>query len=128
MLKPLQAALPALLASFALGMGTDDLKLTLSAKGWYQAGYIGKSSDTLGGTYYYDHNYINSPGAQFTILSDIGEHWQGAMGFGGNEIQSPQGRPSNAQSRPTFNEVGFRYYVTQAKLSYHHGEKDSPLF
>jgi hypothetical protein len=124
----LRVSVSTLLASFALGIAKDDLKLTLSAKSWYQAGYIAKSSDTLAGNYYYDHNYINSPGAQFTILSDIGENWQGAMGFGGNEIQSPQGRPSNAQSRPLFNEVGFRYYVTQAKLSYHYGEKASPLF
>lgn len=117
-----------LLSAFAAYGAMDDLKLTLSAKGWYQAGYIARSSDTLAGSYYYDDNYINSPGAQFTILADIGEHWEGAMGFGGNEIQSPQGRPSNAQSRPIFNEVGFRYYVTQAKLAYHYGDKASPAF
>ncbi len=129
MIKNFYISLLTLLVTFAISNGEDNLKLKLSGKGWYQAGYIGSSSDTVGNSkYYYDNNYINSPGAQFTILSDIGESWDGAMGFGGYEIQSPQGRPSNAQSRPVFNEVGFRYYVTQAKLAYHYGEKASPLF
>jgi hypothetical protein len=94
----------------ALAEGADALKLKLSGKGWYEFGRVMSSSDTLVTKYNYNDNFIHSPGAQFTILAEIGEHWNGAMGFGGYETQAPQGGVANSVQRKS--ETGFKVYVT----------------
>lgn len=120
------------MSGILFGGTIDDIKLKLSAKGWYQAGVIGHSSDTAAAVPESDHNYnnnfISSPGGQFTVLANIGDHWQGAMGFGGYEIQTPQGNIASEKKPQTYSEVGFRPYVTQAMLAYHYGDKETPLF
>ena len=105
--------------------GADASRLRLSGKGWYQFGRVMHSSDTLVSTYDYNDNFVHSPGAQFTILADIGAHWDGAMGLGGYSTQDPQGGIYNSQQRK--NEVGFQVYVTQAKFAYTLGDKEAPL-
>jgi hypothetical protein len=83
------------------------------------------SSDTLVGQYDYNGNFIHRPGAQFTVLADLGEHWDGAMGLGGFETQDPQGGIFNSTQRKS--ETGFKVYVTQANFAYTLGAKDAPL-
>jgi hypothetical protein len=103
-----------------------DSRLRLSGKGWYQFGRIMHSTDTLDATYNYNGNFQHSPGAQFTILADIGEHWDGAMGLGGYATQDPQGGVYNSTQRK--NEIGFQVYVTQADFSWSPGSKEAPPF
>jgi hypothetical protein len=109
----------------AWGIDADNLRLKLSGKGWYQFGKVMHSSDTLVGQYDYNGNFIHRPGAQFTILADLGEHWDGAMGLGGFETQDPQGGIYNSTQRKS--ETGFKVYVTQANFAYTLGAKDAPL-
>lgn len=110
----------------AAAHGVDGLKLRLSGKGWYQFGRIMQSSDTLVSKYNYNDNFIHSPGAQFTILADIGGNWSGAMGIGGYETQAPQGAVYNSQQ--TKRELGFKVFVTQANFAYTYGDREAPPF
>jgi hypothetical protein len=107
------------------GASLDGLKLKLSGKGWYQFGRVMRSSDTLVGKYNYNDNFIHSPGAQFTIHADIGEHWDGAMGLGGFESQMPQGDVLTSQQRKR--EIDFHVYITEANFAYSLGDKAAPL-
>lgn len=113
------------LCQVAMAEGPDALKLKLSGKGWYEFGRVMSSSDTLVSKYNYNDNFIHSPGAQFTILAEIGERWDGAMGMGGYETQAPQGSVANSVQRKS--ETGFKVYVTQANFSHTLGDKSAPL-
>jgi hypothetical protein len=117
--------IPLLLAAAVSGASKDGLKLKLSGKGWYEFGRVMRSSDTLISQYDYNDNFIHSPGAQFTILADISEHWDGAMGLGGFESQDPQGGIFNSQQRKR--EIGFNVYITQANFAYTLGAKEAPV-
>ncbi|MDB5104414.1 MAG: hypothetical protein JWP91_2103 [Fibrobacteres bacterium] len=127
--RPLKALcmLPtiAALAQACWGASLDGLSLKLSGKGWYGFGRVMHSSDTLVSLYNYNGNYIHHPGAQFTVLADIGEHWDGAMGMGGYESQDPQGGVYNSTQRKS--ETGYKVFITQAKFAYTLGAKEAPL-
>ena len=109
----------------AFGETADSLRLKLSGKGWYEFGRVMHSSDTLIGQYNYNGNFINRPGAQFTVLADLGPHWDGAMGLGAHQSQDPQGSVYNSTQRKS--ETGLEVYVTQAKFAYTVGDKAAPL-
>jgi hypothetical protein len=103
----------------------EGLNLKLKGKGWYQFGRIMHSSDTLVSQYNYNDNFIHSPGAQFTIIADMGEHWDGAMGLGGYQSQDPQGGIFNSTQRKS--ELGFNVFITEAKFAYSLGDKQAPV-
>lgn len=98
----------------------EGLQLNLSGKGWVEFGRVMHSSDTLVSRYNYNDNFIERPGAQFTILAQMGDHWDGAMGLGGYQSQDPQGGIYNSTQRKS--ETGFNVYITQAKFAYTLGE------
>ncbi len=122
--NPAQAADTAQAGDAVAVASGGGLSLKLSGKGWYQFGRVMHSSDTLVSQYNYNDNFIHRPGAQFTVLADIGEHWDGAMGLGGYETQDPQGGIFNSAQRKS--ETGFKVYITQAKFAYTLGDKAAP--
>ncbi|MDB5051578.1 MAG: hypothetical protein JWO30_4649 [Fibrobacteres bacterium] len=123
--RPVLAAALGILAQTTWGVSADGLSLKLSGKGWYEFGRVMHSSDTLVGQYNYNGNFVHRPGAQFTVLADMGEHWDGAMGLGGYETQDPQGSVFNSTQRKI--ETGFKVYITQADFAYTLGAKEAPL-
>lgn len=123
-MRAIMPLLLTLLAGALSGAQAEGARLKLSGKGWYEFGRVMRSSDTLSSKYDYNDNWIHSPGAQFTILADIGEHWDGAMGLGGYESQDPQGGIFNSQQRKS--ETGFNVYITEANFAYTLGDKQAP--
>jgi hypothetical protein len=104
--------LPAVL--LCLSAPAQGAELTLKSCGWYDLGRIMQSSDTIRPLPNYNGNWLESYGAHFTVFSDIGAHWEGAVGIGGFQIHTAQG--STQEVRQT--KKKFIPLVTQARLSY----------
>jgi len=109
-----------------------DIDVKLHSRVWYDLGVIGKQSDTIttGQDNNFNGSFITNVGAQFTFKAAISEHLAGAMGIGVFQPASPQAKPVNGSTASaSFHKakIGFQPYVTQAKLAYFLGGKDSPL-
>jgi len=105
-------------------MGEDATKLYLRGGGWYQFGQVVHSTDTLNATLNYNNNWYQNSGAQFTVIADIGENLQGAMGLGGKQFHATQGKViNNAKVNP-----GFAPYITEARISYFTGSRENSPF
>jgi hypothetical protein len=105
----------------------EEAKLYLKGSGWYQFGRIMHSTDTLNPVFNYDGNWEQNSGAQFTVIADIDEHMQGAMGLGGMQFHSAQGTPYNAANNALFT-FGFAPYITEARMTYFFGEREHSPF
>lgn len=92
----------------------DAAKLYLKGSGWFQFGQILHSSDTLSSNFNYNDNWVQNSGAQFTVIADIDENLQGAMGLGGLQIHNAQGTIQKAREMS----LGFSPYITQARLTW----------
>lgn len=101
----------------------DATKLKLNGKGWYQFGRIMHSTDTLVEEFNYQGNWNHGSGAQFTVVADIDENWQGAMGLGGFQFHNPQG----SVSKTALSNLGFAPYITEGRVTYTTGPRgESP--
>lgn len=100
----------------------EQAKLYLKGSGWFQFGKVMQSSDTTNPVYNYNDNWLQTSGAQFTVLADIDEHLQGAMGLGGMQFHTQQGIPSTAAQTA----IGFVPYITEARFTYFSGPRESP--
>jgi hypothetical protein len=99
-------------------------KLQMKGSGWYQFGQIVHSSDTLNPLFNYNKNWITNYGAQFTVLADVEDHFQGAIGLGGLQQHTPQGDNANAYQTT----LVFTPYITQARFSYYSDTRESSPF
>ncbi len=100
----------------------ESAKLHLQGKGWFQVGRIMHSSDTLSPGYNYNNNWHQGSGSQFTVMADIDENLQGAMGLGGFQFHGPQGTVLGAtQINP-----GFEPFITEARFTYFMESRENP--
>jgi hypothetical protein len=105
----------------------DASSVRVMGLGWTQMGRIMHVTDTLGGAgqgVNLNGNWLQSNGAQFTAVAAIGDHIEGAFGFGGQQIYHSQG---NAKQQRTMRFV-FQNYIAQARVTYYQGERERPDF
>lgn len=101
----------------------DDIaSIRLNGSGWFQGGRIMHSSDTLNPLYDYNGNWNQNFGGQFTVIADIDERLQGALGLGGYQMHTPQGDVTASS------QAGFVFvpYITEARFTYSGGEPADP--
>jgi hypothetical protein len=101
-----------------------DVTIRLKSSAWFEVGRVMHSTDTLNALYNYNDNWLQSVGAQFTIIADIGETMQGAMGLGGFQNQSQVGTIIHSQAAS----IGFERYVTEARCSFFLPDRKKSLF
>lgn len=104
-----------------LAHAQEDVRLKLNGSGWLQFGRVMHSSDTLDRTYNYNDNWFQSSGAQFTVLADIDQNWEGAMGLGGFQVHNGQGTEFSALTTS----LGFSPFITEARITYFLDDKES---
>lgn len=102
----------------------EGAKLYLKGSGWFQFGRVMHSSDTLQPRYNYNDNWTQNSGAQFTVMADVDENLQGAMGLGGFQFHTPQGVVTSASQAA----LGFAPYITEARFTYFMDNRESPPF
>ena len=100
----------------------------IHGQAWTESGRIMKSSDTLGTTSRkiesldLSGNWLQSAGAQFTAIADLGSNLEGAFGFGA--IRATQ---SLGQGQFSYLAISlFQNFITQARLTYFQGDRDAP--
>lgn len=99
---------------------------------WTEIGRIGKSTDSLQAAIAPPNNVINfsktwmySAGAQATVYADLGEHWDGAFGYGAYQVSHSQGT-FHGSNQPSFLAISmFQNFVTQARITYYSEQKSS---
>ncbi len=98
--------------------------LMLKSKGWYDIGRIMASTDSIRPLPNYNGNWLESFGAHFTVFSDIGQHWEGAMGIGGFQTHTAQSSVKKVmQTKKVFIPI-----VTQAQFTYRYDKKSDTPF
>lgn len=109
-------------AAACQAVAQDGAKLYLKGSGWFQFGRVMHSSDTLNPLYDYNDNWQQSSGAQFTVVADIDEHMQGAMGLGGFQFHTPQGTSTTSFQAA----LGFAPFITEARFTYFMESRENP--
>jgi len=109
------------LVSLALGcLGASALAAVpfqLHGKGWLESGRVMKSSDTL--QYDLNGSWLQTTGAQFTTVADLGEGWEAAFGFGAYQVNHSLASTPSDQNKPKFLSITLnKAFVTEARLSY----------
>lgn len=96
--------------------------LKFHAKTWTDVGRIMHSTDTLQQNY--NGNWQQGMGMHLTTVADLGEHLEGAFGFGAQQAYHSLG--NSEQEKYTLTK--FENFISQARLTYYIGEKANPFF
>jgi hypothetical protein len=118
--------------AIALASATADegASFQIHGAGWTDIGRIMHVSDTLINgadptpTLDITGNILQSLGAQFTLVGDIGEHFEAALGYGTVKVNHAQGKGGYSYLAISL----FQNFITQSRLTYYTGEKSAPLF
>ncbi len=114
---------PIVVVAGVLRAGAEEIEsIRIHGQGWTQMGRIMHVTDTLGVNL--NGNWQQSNGAQFTAVASIGDHLEGAFGFGGFQIYHSQG---NAEQQRTMRFI-FQNFITEARMTYFRGERSAPGF
>jgi hypothetical protein len=111
-------------------LGAETIPFRIHGQAWVDAGRIMQSSDSARTGPYLNLNgtWMQSSSAQLTVMGDLGEHWEGAFGFGATRVTHALGRQDGSLT-PNYLAISmFKSYVTQARLTYFQGEKSAPWF
>src|SRR5690606_38499535 len=109
--------LVSLAAAGLMTAAAQAVPLEVNGKGWFESGRVMRSSDTL--QYDLNGSWLQSSGAQFTTVADLGEGWEGAFGFGAYQVNHSLASAQGLKNQPKFLAVTmYKSYITQASLSY----------
>lgn len=115
----------------AVGMtSAEDFKYTLHGKTWVEGGRIMEATDSLingngpNNVLNLKGNVLQSLGAQFTVQTDIGDHLEAGFGFGVHKVNHASGKGTNSFFAISL----FHNFITQSRLTWFTGEKESPDF
>ncbi len=93
---------------------------------WVESGRIMHSSE---GSIDLDGSWLQSTGAQFTVVADLGDHWDGAFGFGAYQVNHSMASSSGLNNQPRFLAITmFKSYLTEARVTYARGKSSAPWF
>ncbi len=102
-----------------------DMTYRIRGEAWTEIGRIGKSSDSLqaviappNNVISYSKSWMNSMGAQATVYADLGDHWDGAFGFGAYQVSHSQGTFHGSNQSKFLAISLFQNYVSQAHVTY----------
>lgn len=121
------ACAAALCLSMTLSHG-ENLKYMVHGAGWTEFGRIGRASDSLlpkgdpNVVLDINGNSLVSMGAQFTVNADFADQWEGALGFGAHKVTHSMGHGQKA----FFTISMFHNFLTESRLTWYSGEKESP--
>ncbi|MFC1585358.1 hypothetical protein ACFL5V_07415 [Fibrobacterota bacterium] len=116
----------ALLSACGVGVSAQP-EYEIHGRAWADVGRIMKVSDTLiapPGELNLEGNLLHGMGAQFTIFSDLTDNIEGVFGFGAQKVSNALG--SGGAAFMTINL--FQSFLTESRITYYLGEKDSPGF
>jgi hypothetical protein len=99
----------------------DAPALTIHGQGWTEVGQVGHSTDTL--AFNLNGNRLQSMGAQFTASTQIGEHLEGAFGFGTSQVYHSLGNYDTERNTLSV----FKNFLTEARLTYFQGDRADPF-
>jgi hypothetical protein len=124
--------LPCLLLGPCLGQafGEQPAWLKIHGLAWADYGRIMHVSDSLiegrGPTNVVNlsGNAVQGMGAQFTFEAELGEHWDGALGFGIQQVTHALGGLKTSNLAISL----FKNYLTESRLTWFTGERSEPAF
>lgn len=114
----------------AAGLSAAETEFHVHGKAWMDYGRIVNAEDTLVNALSpddilnYNGNSLFSPGAQFTVIADLGDNLEAGMGFGNY-------RASHAIGSGQFSYLAislYQSYITEARLTWFNGDKEDPSF
>ena len=127
-MKPTTLWSAALCVAASVAFGDDANSVRIHGQAWLDVGRIVNSTDTItyntvsGNVLNLNGNGIQSSGAQFTAVSEFGNNFEGALGFGVQKVNHAIG-----QGTRSFLTISlYQEYITESRLTYYLGEKSNP--
>jgi hypothetical protein len=117
----------ALALPFAAAQG-QNVKYEIHGQGWLDYGRVVHVTDTVvnasvpDNILNYNGNGIQSVGAQVTVLADLSENLEAAMGFGAYKATHALGSGANSFLAISL----FQNFLTQSRLTWYQGDKAAP--
>jgi hypothetical protein len=118
------------LGSTSLFAENTGVKLSLHGQGWMDFGRVMDAPDSLpvGGTNTINlkGNWLQSPGAQFTAVAELGENLDATIGFGAYKATHAMGK-LNGSTREMYYAISlYQTFLTRANLTYFQGDRQVP--
>jgi hypothetical protein len=113
-----------------LAIASGEPAYRIHGQAWMDYGRLMHVEDTItntvnpDGIFDYNHNSLQSVGAQFTVIADLTDHLEGGFGFGAYKASHALG---NGQF--SFLAISlFQNFLTQSRLTWYDGDKSDPRF